>query len=96
MVVCGDRTYNSFEELGRAILESLPKNKQSVKWWRIHKPILWHYESHLKAGVLERILRVLPHFSYSRSWVGYVWTHVYLLNKYDLMFTFGHWESEAG
>lgn len=91
MVYCGDKFYNSFEELGHAILKSLPKEKQRVKWWRLHKPWTCGHTNCMVKG-FQKILEWLPHFTTSRSWVGYFWIHLYLFNKWCILFTFGHWD----
>lgn len=94
MILCGDKHYNSFEELGDAILASLPKEKQPVKWWKGHSITVWHHENWMTKTLWQKIRAWLPHFSKSRSWVGYFWLHTFLFNRWDVMFTCGDYKFE--
>ena len=89
MVYCGDKYYNSFEELGHAILASLPKKRLPVRWWRGHGVAACHSRNCLRASLWGKVRRWLPHFSTSRSVVGFFWLHTYLFNRWDIMFVCG-------
>lgn len=87
--MCGNRHYQSFEELGDAILASLPKKRLPVRWWKGHGVTVWHHSDYLDKSTWGRIRAWLPHFSTSRSLVGFFWLHVYLFNRWDVMFVCG-------
>ncbi len=89
MVYCGDKHYDSFEELGDAILASLPKKRLPVRWWKGHKVVVCRHSNHLRMSLWGRIKTWLPHFSTSRSVVGFFWLHTFLFNRWDIMFVCG-------
>jgi len=96
MVMCGDKHYDSFEELGHAILRSLPKKRQPVKWWRGLHVCKCHHMNWMAKTPWQKIMVWLPHFSKSRSWVGLFWLHTFLFNKWDVMFKCGEYVFKEG
>ena len=94
-VQCGNRVFNSFDELGDAILADLPERRQSVKWWVWHKPAVFGFRNCLPKTRVGRLQAWLPHMTTSRSWVGYFWLHLFLFNKWDILFKWGYWESPS-
>lgn len=93
MVWCGDRYYDSFEALGNAILANLPRERQPVKWWRVRsKPNRFGHINAMPGNRLQKMLRILPRISWSRTWVGYLFIHLYLLNRWCFLIQLGHYE----
>jgi len=92
MVVCGEKYYDSFEELGYAIVRSLPKKRQPVKWWRGWSTTRWCYQNCMARTPWQKVKVWLPHFHKSRSHVGYFWIHSYLFNRWDVMFACGYYK----
>lgn len=94
MVICGNKHYDSFEELGNAMLAHLPKERQRVKWWRGWHFNKGHFTYCMAKTPWQKIKVWLPHFSKSRSWVGYFWLHAFLFNRWAVMFTCGDYKFE--
>jgi len=92
MVSCGGKVYKSFEELGDDILRSLPKKRQRVKWWRLHRPSPSYYRNCMCKTWYKKLFNWLPHWTTSGSHVGYFFLHLFLFNRYSILFHWGHWE----
>jgi hypothetical protein len=93
MITDGEKTYNSWEDFGNSILAKLPEKRQRVKWWRLHKPWLTGWVDYMYNDDKRHVIfRNLPHIRYSRSWVGYLHIHLYLFNRWSILFTFGDYK----
>ena len=77
-------------EYGDYLLAQMPAQRQPVKWWRLHKPCKFPYQNCMN----KQWTVYLPHFSYSRTYVGYVYLHVRVFNRWDIMFNVGHYNRE--
>ena len=76
--------------IGDIILAQMPASRQPVKWWRLHKPSKCHF----KNCINKRWTVNLPHFSYSRTYVGLLFLHVKLFNRWDILFHAGHYDRD--
>ena len=92
MVYAGDKKFDSWEELGNHILNSLPNEKQPVKWWRKWSITKFGYRNYLPKTKIKKIIVCFPQFGYDRSWVGLVWIHIHLFNRWDFMFSCGDYK----
>jgi hypothetical protein len=92
MVISDGKLYESFEELGNHMLSRLPKKRQPVKWWRGWKLCKMHHTDLRSKTFWQRVKVWLPHIHKSRSWVGYLFLHIYLCNRWCLLFVCGHYE----
>jgi len=77
-------------ELGDYLLARMPMHRQPVKWWRLHKPLKSRYGNYIN----KRWTVNLPHFTYSRSYVGNAWLRIKLFNKWDISFSVGHYDRD--